>query len=595
MEKKKLKRLMIVLSLSLIAMACGTSRMDEDQTILMEQNEDSSDELGNVDGEVREEELYDKTAGREVVLENEGLRKCVCQQLGKEEESPIYEEELEPYKGTLRGTSSFVIGSGDDLDFVRTYFDLDTFYDFSVTFAPDGSNWTTQQLQGLGDLKREVRVSSTENTVPAEVLTYLTGTDELFFDMTDIEGEAPANQRFPENVKKVMLYDYAPGRYTNLLNYMQNSEVESLAVFRDYDVKDSKYFWLDQIAGMKNLLSLDLERSYVRVDNTEKLDGIKLQYLYCYIDDGVDLSFLKELHELERLECAVTEEVDLSQLLGREELSLRLRFCQEHIEFEEDIYPEGKVVIFPELDEELNWKEEDEGEEHFLAIYQRFMDGEKKIECFSIRCLAKEDEPWYNMYNVRTFLRGTVDGQVQILKPERDDPELADFGEYRTDRVTITDINFDGTNDIMLYTGGFGNQLASYAFGWIWEEESGSYVRSESFRQIINPSVDTEQKLVRSGWRNSAASHSWAIYRYEDGEYKIQSELTESLLYGDQIPEDMQVPDGAEVWEWVEEIYEDEKLVETKSFMVLEVPGEKTEYPDAYYKFYEPDSYWGGY
>ncbi|MBD5550337.1 MAG: hypothetical protein HDQ96_04055 [Lachnospiraceae bacterium] len=594
MEKKKLKRLMIVISLSLIVMACGTSSMNEGQTILTEQNEGSSDEWGNVDGEVREEEIYGKTAGRQVVLENERLRKCVCQQLGKEEESPIYEEELESYKGTLRGTSSFVIGGGDDLNFVRTYFDMDTFYDFQVTFTPDGSNWTTQQLQGLGDLKRKVRVSSTENTVPAEVLTYLTGTDELIFDMTDIEGEVPANQRFPENIKKVMLYDYAPGRYTNLLNYMQNSEVESLTVFRDYDVKDSNYFRLDQIAGMKNLLSLDLEESYVRVDNPEKLDGIQLQYLYCSIDDGVDLSFLKELRKLEMLECAVTEEVDLSKLLGREELSLRLRFCQETIEFEEDVYPEGKVVILPKLDEELKWKEEDEDEEHFLAIYQRFIDGEKKIECFSIRCLAEEDGYWYNMYNVRTFLRGTVDGQVQILKPEGDDPELADFGEYRHDYVTITDINFDGIKDIMLDTGGFGNQLASYAFAWIWEEESGSYVRSESFGQIINPSVDTEQKLVRSAWRNWAASHSWAIYKYEDEEYTIKSVLTESLLYGDQIPEDMQTSENGEVWEWVEKIYEDGKVVETKSFMVLKVPGEKTEYPDAYYKFSEPDSYWGG-
>lgn len=587
MKKKSFPVFILAAAFGLIGISCGGPAANEEQRVprALEEPESAIEEAGEDTG-------IDRTSGREIELENEYLKEYVYRQLGKEEGSALYEEELEPYKGVLRkGDSSFVIQSGDDLDFVRTFFDLDTFWDFNIRFTPDGSGWTTQQLQGLADLQERIHIHSTGNTVPSEILMYLTGTKELIFDVTDITGEV-AEYEFPGNIRSVTLCNYAPERYTKLLNYMQASKVESLSIYSDNDVDDSGFFGLDQIADMKNLLFLDLQDSYVRVEEPEKLYGLQLQALQCYIDDGVDLSFLKELPGLERFYGAVTETADLSPLFERKELALRIRFCQEMVEFEEDSYPEGRTVIFPELDEELKWKEEDEDEGNFLAIYQRFMDEEKKIECFSIRCI---DEDERDMHHVRTFFRVTAGGRVQLLIPELDDPELAAFGDYRTDHVAITDINFDGANDIMLYTGGFGNQQANYAFAWIWEEESGQYVRSEDFRQIINPSVDTEQKLVRSSWRNSALSHSWRIYRYEDGAYKLQGELTESELYGNQIPEDMQVPDGAEVWEWVEEIYEEGQVVDTKSFTILQIPGEKTEYPDAYYRFYEPDSYWGNY
>ncbi len=55
--------------------------------------------------------------------------------------------------------------------------------------------------------------------------------------------------------------------------------------------------------------------------------------------------------------------------------------------------------------------------------------------------------------------------------------------------------------------GAFGNQQARYEFAWIWEPQTEEYIRCESYREIMNPSVDREKELVWSSWRNSAASH----------------------------------------------------------------------------------------
>ena len=70
----------------------------------------------------------------------------------------------------------------------------------------------------------------------------------------------------------------------------------------------------------------------------------------------------------------------------------------------------------------------------------------------------------------------------------------------------------------------------------------------------------------------------------------MKSEMEESLLYDDEIPADLEVPEGAEVWQWVETIYGDDGEKETRSFMAVKLSGENLEAPE---EFYEPGSYWG--
>jgi hypothetical protein len=536
-----------------------------------------------------------RAEGKEIVFEDESMMQRICLQLGKEEDRPLYEEELEARKGELELTGVVGVHSGEELDVLRTYFRLENVYQWNVEFTPDLEGWTEEQLKGLGDLRQTVRICSSEgHTVPASVLPCFTGTEELEFEVTDVTGRLPEGKAFPDNIRRVSFLSHATARYTNLLACMQGSGVEELVCFKDSRVKAGTIFWLDEAAGCKELEYLDVGDSRIRALDAEKLEGMKLRELAGVVDQRTDLSFVNVLPALEKVTGAVVDERDLAPLLEKEELGLRLRFCQEVADFEESIYPDGGVIINPEWDAYFDWKEEEEEDGNFLAIYQRCMDEGRKVECFSVRApYERKEEYGPAMYNVRTFLRVTDGDAVTLLAPECIDSEHRVFGDYQSDRFRLMDINFDGVKDIVLDQGSFGNQGAHYEYGWIWDKMQGEYVFSESYGGIMNPGVDGEHKLVRSSWRNWAASHSWAIFRYENGEFVCKSTMTEELLRGEG-REDVQTPEGAEVWQWTEEIYGDNGEVETKSFTVADVPGEKTEYPEEYYRFYEEDSYWGG-
>lgn len=105
-------------------------------------------------------------------------------------------------------------------------------------------------------------------------------------------------------------------------------------------------------------------------------------------------------------------------------------------------------------------------------------------------------------------------------------------------KFEYVDVNFDGTPDLLICTGHHGNQglLTYYCF---LQTENG-FAEAPTFTDIPNPAVDAENQLIRSQWRNSAASHSWAEYRYQNNTYARYRELCE----------DVDFSGGEEVWVW---------------------------------------------
>lgn len=186
----------------------------------------------------------------------------------------------------------------------------------------------------------------------------------------------------------------------------------------------------------------------------------------------------------------------------------------------------------------------------------------------------------------------TDDSASYELRPAKEVGEDNAFGDARSDAIRFEDINFDGDKDIVLSAGHFGNQGLLREFGWTWSRKSGRYEYCSAYYEIVNPEIDAEHQLVRSSWRNSAASHSWVIYRYVDGAFVMQSRLTEESLYGEEIPVGLEAPEDALVWHWQEEIMENGRMVEVKNFYAVEVTGEETVYPEALEHYYVEDSYW---
>lgn len=123
-------------------------------------------------------------------------------------------------------------------------------------------------------------------------------------------------------------------------------------------------------------------------------------------------------------------------------------------------------------------------------------------------------------------------------------------------RFVYEDVNFDEVPDLLICSGHHGNQglLTYYCF----LQTDDGFVESPTFTEIPNPAIDTENKLILSQWRNSAASHSWAEFEYRDSEYVMVRELTEAVAsYGEG-----QTPD---IWVWTvngEEIGRSDELTE---------------------------------
>ena len=115
---------------------------------------------------------------------------------------------------------------------------------------------------------------------------------------------------------------------------------------------------------------------------------------------------------------------------------------------------------------------------------------------------------------------------VQIVNVESEGGS-GDLGGIEN-KFVYTDVNFDETPDLLICTGRHGAQesISYYCFLQL----DGVFVEVLNFTDVANPSIDEENKLVLSQWRNTAVSHSWAEYKLENGEFVLVRELREDVI-----------------------------------------------------------------
>lgn len=527
------------------------------------------------------------------IPDSDTIRESIYDYYGREDDEWISDEEVEAVKGKLSAYAR-TIHSGEEFALMREWFDWENAKYMRVVFSEDLSDWREEDLEALKLLNGTAYVENSAETFPARALTYLTGAEELLFsvdtDLLDVTGTLPDGAQIPGQIKSVTLCDYREGKYETLLHTLERSQVETIMVRRDHDEETLPGFWLDDVAEIASLKELTLEYILIRVRKITSLSDCLLQQIKGYVDSETDLGFIEKLAGLEEVSCGVLEEMDLSPFLEKKGLSLYLYFCRYLAEFEEPGYEGKSYIVCPAFNRAVSWPGEP-GDEKFPAIYQRWEDQGRTVECFTERYINYQDGN--NMWSFDPWIRVTDGSKVCKLRVEEKE-EIAEFGSFRSDHMSLTDINFDGVKDIVLARGGFGNQMLGLDFGWIWNRDSGVYEYSPTYSKIANASVDQEHQIVRSFWRNSAGSHSWAIYRYVDGAFVKQSELTEDFLWSDQIPEELDAPDVVEVIRWQEEIVENGEVVEIRNSYGIQRKGEEMVYPEVYESYYEGDSYWGG-
>lgn len=526
---------------------------------------------------------------KETEMETEIQDESISRETPQPEEEPAAEEKQSAYALTIH--------SGDEFALMRERYNWDNARHISVVFSEELSDWREEDLEALTLLKGTVFVENSAETFPARALTYLTGAEELIFsmdtDLSDVTGDLPDGAQLPEQINSVTLYQYREGKYTTLLHTLERSQVETITVQRGADEENLPGFWLDDVAKIASLEELILEDIPIRVREKASLSACPLRKIEGYVDADTDMGFVEKLANLEEASCGVLEELDLSPFLEKEGLSLYLYFCRQTAECEESGYEGESYIVCPAFNRAVGWPGEP-SDEKFPAIYQRRTDQGRVVECFTERFLSYNEEKISNMWNYIPWIRVTDGSTVYELRPEEKEGVEEDFdlGSFRTDRMSLRDINFDGVKDIVLRTGGFGAQMLNYEYGWIWDQAGGVYEYSPTYRLIGNPAVDQEHQIVRSFWRNSAGSHGWAIYRYEGGAFVEKSVLTEEFLLADEIPEELAAPDVVEVIRWREEMMENGEVAEVKDSYAVKREGEETVYPDAYESYYAEDSYW---
>lgn len=137
-----------------------------------------------------------------------------------------------------------------------------------------------------------------------------------------------------------------------------------------------------------------------------------------------------------------------------------------------------------------------------------------------------DDNNWFFEDGVLVVSRENDTENAQIIHVKAE-------GGYATwvsaeNRFEYVDVNFDNIPDLLICTGHHGNQGALTYYCFLQTEDG--FAESPTFTDIPNPSIDADNKLILSQWRNSALSHSWAEYKYQDNIYVKYRVLCEEAL-----------------------------------------------------------------
>jgi len=187
---------------------------------------------------------------------------------------------------------------------------------------------------------------------------------------------------------------------------------------------------------------------------------------------------------------------------------------------------------------------------------------------------------WDELHEAKVFVSEKKEGEYYLLQVLDVPGRIGNaFGG-----LIIADVNFDGQRDILVLQGQFGNQGAATFACFIYD--NGVYKLNESFSEIPNPAIDNKNSRILSTWRNWAASHSWAMFSYIDGEFIRTNMLTTS-------PEEWGIRGEGElnypiyVWRYeVEFMYNGN--IETEIYFTSDFTDD-----ELFYYFFDENSFWG--
>jgi len=120
------------------------------------------------------------------------------------------------------------------------------------------------------------------------------------------------------------------------------------------------------------------------------------------------------------------------------------------------------------------------------------------------------------------------DNIVDIIHQNGDEFGSAHFNKP-SEWIYEADANFDGKADILIHLGRFGAQ-GLILYSCYLQHDSG-FEKYENFSEISNPIIKSENKIILSSWRETGASHGYAVYSFVDGDFKRTEQLRIGMIY----------------------------------------------------------------
>lgn len=146
-----------------------------------------------------------------------------------------------------------------------------------------------------------------------------------------------------------------------------------------------------------------------------------------------------------------------------------------------------------------------------------------------------------------------------------------------SDMIVECDVNFDGINDVLIHLGTNENQDGVTYKCYLTSKET--FKLCSSFSDIVNPSIDKKEQIIRSQWNPSPSSKGYGIYRFSANKFLMTERITVETFPEDQEPLKRTWKD--EVWisgNWI-----------TRAYVT-----EEGNFPDqVQQQFYSSHSHWG--
>lgn len=304
-----------------------------------------------------------------------------------------------------------------------------------------------------------------------------------------------------ENLKIESVYESAYNY--DLISYLKN--LKRLEIGNKNNKKDNNDEFIlniDGISKIKNIKYLIIENNKVYISKPELFSNLKnLEKLDCSQIIQFDYNVLKYIPNLKEVKFNFLEKANnLNDIIGMKNIdNITISF-----NYQEKLENINTLKY-------LNINENDTFHGYKIMKNDNF-----RYEIFGIN--------FENKKYIKTLIfneKNNSDEPFQILNYELNMDDLQYEIYYKFDnRIKITDVNFDGYSDFLILDELIFNKSYPYYICFLWNNEKNKYIENESFKEILNPGIDTENnKIISHSYEFGMDEDFFSIFEYSNNEF----------------------------------------------------------------------------